>query len=247
MFDLFNLFNRRNGIRVLLYHSIVSSPVADALTTNPVDFERQISSLKKARYAFISLAELLDKSVHSTHYTKTIAVTFDDGYTDQHDFAYPILQAYQIPATIFLPTAFLGDASRWDQDKAKPIMSTEVLQSLDANLITFGLHTHQHINYEVEDLAIILKDLEMNILSMQQQNIPFLKALAYPYGKRPRDPSVKKQLFEGMKDLGIEYGFRIGNRINKNINAPYEIQRIDVRGTDSFETVMRKIRFGKMF
>ena len=126
-------------------------------------------------------------------------------------------------------------------------MSTKVLQSLDSNLISFGLHTHQHINYEVEDLAFILKDLEMNILSMQQQNLPFLKALAYPYGKRPRDPSVKKQLFEGMKDLGIEYGFRIGNRINKNINAPYEIQRIDVRGTDSHETVMRKIRFGKMF
>ena len=232
---------------MLLYHSITNSPVADALTTNPEDFERQISSLKKAGYAFISLVELLDKSIHSEYYSKTIAVTFDDGYTDQHDFAYPVLQAYQIPATIFLPTAFLGDASRWDQDKAKPIMSTEVLQSLDANLITFGLHTHQHINYEVENLDFILKDLEMNILCMQEQNLPFLKALAYPYGKRPRDPSVKKQLFERMKDLGIEYGFRIGNRINKNINAPYEIQRIDVRGTDSLETVMRKIRYGKMF
>lgn len=245
---MFNLFNRQNGLRVLLYHSITNSPVADALTTKPADFERQISTLKKTGYTFISIPELLDKSAHSSHYSKTIAVTFDDGYTDQHDFAYPILQAFQIPATIFLPTAFLGDASRWDTDKAKPIMSTELLQSLDANLISFGLHTHQHINYEVEDLAFILKDLEMNIHCMNQQNLPFLKALAYPYGKRPRDPSVKRQLFKGMKDLGIQYGFRIGNRINKNIhNSPYEIQRIDVRGTDAHETVMRKIRFGKMF
>ena len=247
IFKLLNLFNRQNGVRVLLYHSITNSPVADALTTSPEDFERQISSLKKAGYAFISLVEWLNQSTESKHSSKTIAITFDDGYTDQHDFAYPVLQAYQIPATIFLPTAFLGDASRWDQDKAKPIMSTQTLQCLDTHLITFGLHTHQHINYEVENLDFILKDLEMNIQCMQQQNIPFLKALAYPYGKRPKDPSVKKQLFERMRDLGIDYGFRIGNRINKNINAPYEIQRIDVRGTDSFETVMRKIRYGKMF
>ena len=244
---MLNLFNSANRKRVLMYHSVTYSPKVDALITNPVDFERQILSLKKSGYTFISLSELLDKSAHSQG-VRTIAVTFDDGYSNQYEFAYPILQAYQVPATIFLPTAFIGDKSRWDHDKAKAIMSTQVLKSLDADLISLGLHTHQHINYEVESLTNILNDLEKNILTMQQQNLSYLPALAYPYGKRPRDPSVKKQLFGYMKDLGIQYGFRIGNRINKNIDKnPYEIQRIDMKGTDSHETLMRRIRFGKIF
>lgn len=230
-----------------MYHSVTYSPKVDALITNPVDFERQILSLKKSGYTFISLNELFDKSAHSQG-VRTIAVTFDDGYSNQYEFAYPILKAHEVPATIFLPTAFIGDESRWDHEKARTIMSAEILKSLDSDLISFGLHTHQHINYEEENLIHILNDLEKNITSMHEQNLSYLPALAYPYGKRPRDPSVKKQLFKHMKDLGIHYGFRIGNRINKNIDKnPYEIQRIDMKGTDSHETLMRKIRFGKIF
>ena len=244
---MLNLFNSRRGIRVLMYHSIADTPMNDALTTSPKEFEKQIIALKKAGYSFISLAEMLEKPHPASTQSKRIVVTFDDGYCDQYDNAYPILQAYQVPATFFLPTAFLGDASRWDQDKAKAILSPQVLQTVDADLISLGLHTHQHINYEVESLENILKDLEQNMLSLQQQNLAFFPALAYPYGKRPRDPFIKKQLFEGMKNLGVEYGFRIGNRINYNLhNHPYEIQRIDVRGTDSHQIVMRKIRYGKI-
>ncbi len=244
---MLNLFKSRRGIRVLMYHSIAHAPMNDALTTSPEAFEKQIAALKKAGYSFISLAEMLEKPHRASTPSKAIVVTFDDGYCDQYENAYPILQAYQVPATFFLPTAFLGDASRWDQDKAKAIMSSEVLQTLDADLISLGLHTHQHINYEFESLENILKDLEQNMLTLQQQNLAFLPALAYPYGKRPLDPIIKKRLFKRMNDLGVDYGFRIGNRINYNLhNHPYEIQRIDVRGTDSHQVVMRKIRYGKI-
>lgn len=231
-----------------MYHSIAHSDVADALTVKPQDFEKQIRSFKKEGYSFIALPELLNSHKPSNQYEKTIALTFDDGYTDNYELAYPILKAYDIPATIFLPTAYLGDTSRWDQDNAKSIMSVDLLQSFDPQLISFALHTHRHINYEKESMDDIGKDLELNIHTMRQHNLPFLPALAYPFGKRPKDPSVKKRLFSLMKDLGIQFGFRIGNRINKNVHQhPYEIQRLDVRGTDTHAVIMRKIRFGKLF
>lgn len=245
---MLNLFNGLNGIRVLLYHSVANSPKNDAITVSPVDFEHQLYSFQKAGYSFVSLAEIFNSSDTFRSAKKVMAVTFDDGYLDQYENAYPILQSLNIPATIFLPTAFIGDKSRWDADKGKPIMNATTLRGLDKNLISFALHSHQHINYSATDLNTILRDLELNIQFMKEYDLDFLPALAYPYGKRPRDPSVKKQLFNGMKDLGIQYGFRIGNRINpRNFNSnPYEIQRIDIRGTDSLNTVLRKVRFGKI-
>lgn len=231
-----------------MYHSINDYPKNDALTVTPYDFEQQILTLRRAGYSFVALKDILNPNQTIPKSPKITALTFDDGYLDFYENAYPILQTYNVPATLFLPTAFIGDKSRWDNEKARDIMSFEIIQSLDKNLISFGLHTHHHINYEQTNLAVILADLDKNIETMQKAGLEYLPALAYPYGKRPKDPSVKKVLFRGMNEKGIQYGLRIGNRINaKSIDkAPYEIQRIDIRGTDNLNTIMRKIRFGKL-
>jgi len=48
----------------------------------------------------------------------TIAITFDDGYLDVYQHAYPRLKAYDIPATLFLTTGAIGSAFNylwWDE------------------------------------------------------------------------------------------------------------------------------------
>jgi hypothetical protein len=50
-----------------------------------------------------------------------------------------------------------------------------------------------------------------------------------------------------MREVGIQLGFRIGNRINAlPFRNPYELNRIDVRGTDSFATFKQKVKWGKL-
>jgi peptidoglycan/xylan/chitin deacetylase (PgdA/CDA1 family) len=76
-------------------------------------FETHIAYLRK-RFTVISIDELLD--LWMTNRLKSdqsyCVITFDDGWRDNYQFAFPVLMKYRIPATIFLATDFIG-TSRW--------------------------------------------------------------------------------------------------------------------------------------
>jgi peptidoglycan/xylan/chitin deacetylase (PgdA/CDA1 family) len=76
-------------------------------------FEAHIAYLRK-RFTIVSLDELLD--LWRTNQLKSnqayCVITFDDGWKDNYQFAFPVLMKYRVPATIFLATEFIGTA-RW--------------------------------------------------------------------------------------------------------------------------------------
>src|SRR4051812_50056800 len=53
-------------------------------------------------------ATTFHEAVTAPRWTKTMAVTFDDGYRSVRERAWPVLQRLGIPATVFVPTALVG-------------------------------------------------------------------------------------------------------------------------------------------
>ena len=76
-------------------------------------FEAHITYLRK-RFNIISLDELLElwQTNRLKSHQSYCVITFDDGWKDNYQFAFPVLVKYRIPATIFLATDFIGTA-RW--------------------------------------------------------------------------------------------------------------------------------------
>jgi peptidoglycan/xylan/chitin deacetylase (PgdA/CDA1 family) len=76
-------------------------------------FAAHIAYLRE-RFTILSLDELLD--LWRTNQFKSdgsyCVITFDDGWRDNYQFAFPILRRYAVPATIFLATDFIG-TTRW--------------------------------------------------------------------------------------------------------------------------------------
>lgn len=108
--------NERPDIKIpiLLYHNFVTTvPESDSDNFNyintPQSFEENIKTLIENGYTIMSMKELaLANSGKMELPDKPILITFDDGYYSNYEYIYPILQKYQVKASIFIVTDKIG-------------------------------------------------------------------------------------------------------------------------------------------
>ncbi len=115
---------RRGSAIILMYHRVlprVSGTTSakgwerfrslPGIVVSPEFFEAQLLLLKRS-YNILSLHELLASlDGHSRMPERAVVVTFDDGWRDNFEYAFPILKKHSVPATIFL-TADYVDSSK---------------------------------------------------------------------------------------------------------------------------------------
>ena len=112
---------RPDLLAVLTYHR-VDEPGDDLhpgmISATPAAFARQVALLARS-YHVVGLDEVLARREGGSALPpRSVLVTFDDAYRDVAEHAWPVLQAHQLPATLFVPTAFPGDRTRafwWDR------------------------------------------------------------------------------------------------------------------------------------
>jgi peptidoglycan/xylan/chitin deacetylase (PgdA/CDA1 family) len=101
---------------ILCYHRIGTGgvPIYSGLPAQV--FETQMRFLRK-NYRLISLGDLLQELVSPVNCEPAVAVTFDDGYRDLFREAYPILQKYRVPATVYLTVGAIetGEVAWYDK------------------------------------------------------------------------------------------------------------------------------------
>ena len=95
---------------ILRYHSVSEfSPESDAyrspsIAVRPDTFARQMRFVA-ANYRVVSLTTLVEHLVrHERFPERAVAITFDDGYQDNHRHALPVLRELGLPATVYVTT-----------------------------------------------------------------------------------------------------------------------------------------------
>jgi peptidoglycan/xylan/chitin deacetylase (PgdA/CDA1 family) len=109
----------RGRVLILMYHRVLSddelsSPfIQPGMYVSQSSFEQQVRYLR-SNYTMLSLPEILtgwrNRSLDASQ--RYCVLTFDDGWADTFLHAYPVLRRYQIPATVFLTTSYIG-TSQW--------------------------------------------------------------------------------------------------------------------------------------
>lgn len=148
------------------------------------NFEKQLKYLQKNNFTILKLSELFERLNSGKPISNCVCLTFDDGYKDNVDFAYPLLKKYKIPATIFVSTDYLGQTMTNSEGIKLPIINEEDMRKLRDHGVEFLPHTHTHKDLSVCNQEEIVKELEDSAKIISQiigRQIPLI--LAYPKGK----------------------------------------------------------------
>jgi peptidoglycan/xylan/chitin deacetylase (PgdA/CDA1 family) len=114
------------GRRILIisYHRVVSDFTGElqrsipGLLISQETFRRHLEALSAAGYEFATLGDALEvMGGRRTARKDLCVVTFDDGYKDVYQYAYPVLERMGVPALIYLPAAFIGTRRRFNHDR----------------------------------------------------------------------------------------------------------------------------------
>jgi peptidoglycan/xylan/chitin deacetylase (PgdA/CDA1 family) len=114
---------------ILGYHRVVEDFAAAAQTEMPSMligrdmFERHIDWIGR-HFRFASLDEIGERAASRRPFTEPVAaITFDDGYRDVFDHAFPLLKRKGIPAAIFVVTDLVGRALWQHHDRLYRLMA----------------------------------------------------------------------------------------------------------------------------
>ena len=170
-------------VPVLTYHNFSDSKQNLMMVTKN-DFEAQMKFLKDNGYSVITLDDMFDFLEYKKQIPqKSVVITIDDGWQGVYQYAYPVLQKYGFPATLFVYTDLINGNRKtldWDQ-----------VAELDKGVIDIQCHTKTHRNFnkieDKESLKSYIADVEREIgestrLIKKKLNKD-VKYLAYPYGE----------------------------------------------------------------
>lgn len=96
---LLKMNRKKNLVPVLVMHKVIPEYDATWPGIHPLLFE-QILTLLKKHYTILPISDLYSKPAHEL--TNACFITFDDGYKDYLDYAYPILKRHNVPSALFV-------------------------------------------------------------------------------------------------------------------------------------------------
>jgi peptidoglycan/xylan/chitin deacetylase (PgdA/CDA1 family) len=107
-----------SGALILGYHR-VAEPSRDpfGMCVSPAHFAEHLEVLRQFTFP-VSLSHVVGHAQSGQLPRRAVVITFDDGYRDNLDAARPLLEEYEVPATIFVATGCLGAAFWWDELEA---------------------------------------------------------------------------------------------------------------------------------
>lgn len=150
------LTNRSASCAFLCYHSI--APAGPRFLSISAElFERQLAWLRRSGWQTGNSATLDDLLAGGRPKTPTAFLTFDDGYRDTHDAAFPLLQAYEAKAIVFvLPPALESGRLAWPEIEPHQARHSDVMRSmtwemvdaLSAAGIEIGSHGLSHRHFD---------------------------------------------------------------------------------------------------
>ena len=166
---------------ILTYHSVDDS--GSVISVTPARFAEHVRWFATSRVRVVSVADLLAAGDEE----HAVAITFDDALASFASHAWPMLRESALPATVFVPSGFVGGWNRW---AALPGAATPPLRLLDWEQIArlaeegvhIGAHSRTHPDLRSVGNAQLDDEIEGCRQDIERETGTSPSGFAYPYG-----------------------------------------------------------------
>jgi peptidoglycan/xylan/chitin deacetylase (PgdA/CDA1 family) len=205
------LAGQRTGrIPILMYHSVADEDESALqpyyrIATGPAQFLQQMTWLHEEGYRATSLAVALGQlQAGGGTVEKTVVITFDDGYRNFCQHAAPALARFGFTATMFLPTASIGDRPK--VFNRRECMTWGEVRELQQQGISFGSHTVNHPQLYGLEPDRIREEIQRSRETIEDETGCAVDSFAYPYAFPQADRPFKMMLRSILEESGYRHG-----------------------------------------
>lgn len=210
--------NKAQKVTILMYHAVDEKAWGDtSLFVKTSEFEKQMNYLKENGYKTLFLSEI-DTAFN---YDKPIIITFDDGYKNVYDNAFPILTKYNLKSNFYIITRWMDGQTYVNEDMVKQMDKSEIVE--------IGSHTLTHIQLGVSSYEQQETELKESKDDLEKLLGKQIDTIAYPYGSYNSNTiNITKKYYKYAVTVNSDYNYQ--NKMNK-----YSLNRIKIARSISFE------------
>ena len=211
---------KKSAAPVLMYHAVGPEVGADwpkTLIMPEELFESHLKYLKDSGYTIVSVEQLAARLEQGENVDKYIALSFDDGYKNNHSVVLPLLQKYDAKASFFVINKDIGDAIHMNEAEVKDMI---------AHGMELGSHTTSHAPLAKIDEKYLAWELATSRYYLKKNFDGYIvRTLAYPNGNYNDTVISEAQRYGFYRALTGKVGVNTTASYKK---APMEMYRVTV-------------------
>lgn len=227
----------RLRIPVLMYHHI-DHPPKDAdkfrldLTVTPQNFRQQMAWLRDNGYSTITPEQYVAAVAYGAALPrKPIMLTFDDGYRNAYEHAFPILKEFGFVGTFFVVTDWITLQSR------PGILTWAQVKEMRRAGMAIHSHSREHQDMRERDQAWFDSHILASYVSLEAQIGIQMRVFCFPSGKY--DPNVLPRL----RKIGVMAAFTTQDGTYPSATDMLEQPRVRIRGSHTLSDFAYLVRW----
>lgn len=193
----------RGRLSVLIFHRVL--PARDPLFPDEIDaarFERLCAWL--AQHFNVLPLDAAVTALRTGHLPeRALAITFDDGYADNHDVALPILRRHGLNATFFVATGFMDGGIMWNDAVIEGVRRTSC-ETLDLQALDLGRHELRDVASRRAAIDALIGRLKY--LPPAQRALQAVNVAAHAGVALPRDLMMSSEQLRQLRRGGMQIG-----------------------------------------
>lgn len=191
------------------------------------EFEAQLALLQALGYHSVTISEIAAAlEGQGTLPERPIALTFDDGWKEQYEIAFPILQKYGMRATFFVTTSLIGNPR---------FMTWEQLAELRDAGMEIASHGRKHTSLVDADHKEAWREIARSKEKLETELGITVVSFAYPFG------GYRRGLPALLERAGYRVAVGMGASPIQRPESRYYLRRTEIRGQDNLGTVLNRL------